>query len=367
MTSLRLGARLRTRALTATLVVACSLVLTHAGSTAATPASGRPAASQVTASEPVPTAARLALNSKHVIAISVDGLNPAALTKLGPSKTPNLHKLIVTQGAGTTNARTQIEMTVTLPNHTSMVTGRRIKASAGGHGVTWNTETSTRTVQQAAGHPVSSVFEKVHAAGGRTAVFSTKAKFALFDRSWPTSVGRSYIKVEQNGAVTTALRDDLASVRRSFYFLHLGLPDQRGHTYGWMSPQYLDGVKRIDLLLGSIMIQVRRDPALSKSTVIILTSDHGGVPGTRDHGKATDPRNFRVPFAFWGAGVDNIPLYTLNRTTRRVPSTTYQPGFGASPQPIRNGELANAALDVLGLGPVTGSLWDRNQDLAWHD
>lgn len=319
---------------------------------------------QVVAPEPTPE--RAGLNGKHVIAISVDGLNPSVLTKLGRAKTPYLHKLIHDQGAGTTQARSQIEMTVTLPNHTSMVTGRRITASAGGHGVTWNSDTVSKTVQQAAGHDVSSVFQKVHAAGGKTAVFATKSKFALFNRSWPVSVDKSVIKVEQNGAVTKALRTDLITVRRSFYFLHLGLPDQMGHAYGWMSPKYLAAVEYVDSLVGSVMRRVRLDPELNRSTVIILTSDHGGIPGTKNHGTATDPRNFTVPFAFWGAGVDNIPLYTLNPTRAR-PGASIQPGFAASRQPIRNGEVANAALDVLGLGPVSGSLWDRNQDLAWHD
>lgn len=359
MTSERRGGRPRTCALIASTVLACSLALAHLGGPTPTPA----AATVKPFAAPLPTSA--ALNGNHVVAISVDGLNPSALTKLGRAGTPYLHKLIYDQGAGTTNARSQIEMTVTLPNHTSMVTGRRISAAYGGHGVTWNSDTTTTTVQQAAGHDVSSVFQKVKQAGGKTAVFATKSKFALFDRSWPVSVDTSVIKVEQNLAITRALRADLGSTRRSFYFLHLGLPDQRGHDYGWMSTQYLAAVEYVDRLVGSIMRQIRGDAALSSSTYIVFTSDHGGVPGTKNHGNATDWHNFRVPFAFWGAGVDNVPLYELN-PTRAWPDLV-QPGFAASPQPIRNGDLANASLDILGLGPVTGSLWNHDQDLAWHD
>ncbi|QIK74066.1 alkaline phosphatase family protein [Nocardioides piscis] len=72
-----------------------------------------------------------------VVAISIDGLNPRAITKLGKRGAPALHKLIRT-GATTLNARTALELTDTLPNHTGMVTGRRIEAAASGHGVTWN-------------------------------------------------------------------------------------------------------------------------------------------------------------------------------------------------------------------------------------
>ena len=55
------------------------------------------------------------------MAISLDGFNPQALRKLGRAGTPNLHK-IIRQGASTLNARTEQEMTITLPNHTGMVT-----------------------------------------------------------------------------------------------------------------------------------------------------------------------------------------------------------------------------------------------------
>lgn len=363
MTSPRRGGRPRVRAFVVPAVLACSLVLAATSSTS--PPEATSAAIQAQARAATPASAVGTLNGKHVIAISVDGLNPSALTKLGRSRTPYLHKLIYDQGAGTTNARTQIEMTLTLPNHTSMVTGRRITASAGGHGVTWNTDTVKKTVQQAAGHDVASVFQLVHWAGGRTGVFATKGKFWLFERSWPMSVDKNVIKVEQDAAVTKALRADLITVRRSLYFLHLGLPDQQGHAHGWMSRPYLDAVEEVDRLVGSVMRRIRLDAALNKSAVVILTADHGGIPGTKGHSATTDWRDYRVPFAFWGAGVDNTPLYALN-PTRAWPDLT-QPGFTASPQPIRNGELANASLDVLGLGPVPGSRWNDDQDLAWHD
>ena len=303
------------------------------------------------------------VNDKHVIAISVDGLNPRALNRLGRTGAPNLNRLIRDEGAGTVNARTQLEMTVTLPNHTSMVTGRRIKAAKGGHGVTWNDDKVTTTVQQAAGHDVDSVFTQVHEAGGTTAVYATKSKFWLFERSWPKAVDKNVIQVEKNAAVVKALRSDLASDPATFSFVHLGRPDQIGHRDGWMTPTYLKAVAQVDRLVGTIMAQVESTPSLRNNTVIVLTSDHGGIPGTRNHGVKTNREDYRVAFAFWGAGVPHADLYALN-PDRAKPGRT-RPGLGASPQPIRNGEVANASLDILGIGPVPGSLWDYGQDLAW--
>ncbi len=305
-----------------------------------------------------------AINDKHVIAISVDGLNPRALKKLGRSGTPNLHRLIVDEGAGTVNARAQLEMTVTLPNHTSMVTGRRIKAAKGGHGVTWNDDTVTKTVQQAAGDDVESVFTQVHDAGGTTAVYATKSKFWLFERSWPASVDKNVIEVEKNGPVVQALLSDLSTKPASFSFLHLGKPDQMGHKFGWMTPKYLRAVAKMDKLIGKVMAQVESKPSLRDSTVIVLTADHGGIPGTRNHVQKKNREDYRIPFAVWGAGVDHADLYALN-PTRQSPGSG-RPGFGAAVQPIRNGEVANLSLDILGVDAVPDSLWNSGQDLAWH-
>ena len=86
-----------------------------------------------------------------VIAVSIDGLNPAAIRALGTEGTPTLHRLIE-GGASTLNARTEREQTDTLPNHTGMVTGRWIAAATGGHGVTWNDDRMRPpTVQQGRG------------------------------------------------------------------------------------------------------------------------------------------------------------------------------------------------------------------------
>lgn len=308
-----------------------------------------------------PQAAR-GVDETRVLAISIDGFNPRALRTLGRERTPNLHRLL-RQGAGTRNARTQVEQTVTLPNHTSMVTGRRIDADHNGHGVTWNEEIAGTTVQEAAGEEVTSVFEAVHDAGGGTALFATKEKFALFDRSWPDDIGKVRIDVNHDGAIVRAARRDLVNRTRSFTFLHLGLPDAVGHASGWMSNAYLDAIERVDGLVGKLLRTIDDNASLS-SAVVVLTADHGGVPGTTSHGDPTRLANYRVPFVIWGAGVDRGDLYEMNPTyadpgRRRV-------RFSGE-QPVRNGDLANLSLDLLGLPALDDSLWDKDQSLTWQN
>ncbi|HET7194742.1 MAG TPA: alkaline phosphatase family protein, partial [Nocardioides sp.] len=188
----------------------------------------------------------------RVLAVSIDGLRASAITQLGRAGTPTLHRLMA-QGASTLNARTEREMTVTLPNHTGMVTGRRIAASQGGHGVSWNDDRRRPpTIQRAAGHDVSSVFRVVHDANRGTALFASKTKFSLFERSWDVGID-SYRMRFDNARLARMTRRDLLRHNRGFTFLHLSGPDDAGHARGWNSPAYLDAVRATDRRLGRIV------------------------------------------------------------------------------------------------------------------
>ena len=296
---------------------------------------------------------------RHVVAVSVDGLNPRAIRELGHRRTPVLHRLRA-HGAGTLNARTARELTVTLPNHTGMVTGRRVGPGHRGHGVTWNDERRRpRTVQDAAGHPVRSVFTVVHRAGRRSALFASKQKFTLFARSWPTAVDRTVVR-QDNARLVGLARRDLARRARAFTFVHLSLPDIVGHERGFMSPAYLDAVARVDSLVGRLLSTIRRDADLRGSTAILLTADHGGLGA--GHGNPTLVSSYRVPFLVWGPRVANgASLYRLNRDY--ADPGTRRTRYSADRQPVRNGDLANLATDLLGLPDVRGSELGADHDL----
>ncbi len=294
-----------------------------------------------------------------VIAVSVDGLNPRAIRLLGPERAPTLHRLI-DEGASTLNARTEREQTNTLPNHTGMLTARRIAAASGGHGVTWNDDRlEPNTVAEAAGHRVASVYSVVHSPDRRTALFASKSKFGLFERSWPKGVDR-YVLRADNDRLVRRVRADLADRDRAFRFVHLSAPDVTGHAHGFMSQAYLDAVEATDRRLGRILASVEDDPDLAGHTALVLTADHGGRgPSHRDPTKLF---NYRVPFLVWGPGVAaGEDLYDLNPDYRDPGRrrTTY----ADRKQPVRNGDLANLVTDLLGLDAVPGSEHDRDQDL----
>jgi hypothetical protein len=306
----------------------------------------------------------------HVIAISIDGLNPRAIEKLGKSRTPAFHRLM-REGAYTLNARTVHEQTITMPNHTAMLTGRRVDDRHGGHGYTGNFDTGG-TVHRAAGHYVASVFDVVHDNGGSTAMFASKAKFRLYSRTWNTygaadrtgrNDGRAKIDrftIDRNNTRLVAkLTAELRRSPREFTFVHLSLPDRAGHTHTFMGKQYLVAVQRTDQLLGRILNTVAADPALRRHTLVLLTVDHGGRGAM--HYAPSKLQNYRIPFMVWGPGVAaGRNLYGLNPSFRNpgASRTSYR-----GKQPIRNADIANVVTDVLDLPRVPGSEFDSPRTL----
>jgi Type I phosphodiesterase / nucleotide pyrophosphatase len=310
-----------------------------------------------------PTAPRAAPGGPvtRVLAVSIDGLRASAITQLGRAGTPTFHRLMA-QGASTLNARTEREMTVTLPNHTGMVTGRRIDASRGGHGVTWNDDRrQPPTVQRAARHDVSSVFRVVHKANRGTALFASKTKFSLFERSWDAGIDTYRMRFD-NGGLARMTRRDLLRHNRGFTFLHLSGPDDAGHARGWNSRAYLDAVRATDRRLGRLVRTINGHGRLKQHLALLVTADHGGAG--KSHGDPTRVVDYRVPFVVWGPTVARgASLYGLNPDYANPGDrrTTY----ADARQPVRNGDVAHLALDLLGLDAVPGSEHDRAQDLDW--
>jgi hypothetical protein len=309
---------------------------------------------------------------EQVVLISVDGLNPDAITQLGPTGAPAFYRLMA-EGTSTLDARTVYEATQTLPNHTSMVTGRRVSIPDGGHGVSFN-EDNGSTVAATACHYCASVFDVVHDNGGTTALYTGKVKFNFLDRSWNETNGavdtigvddgRDKIDTFLRAAdtvTTDAVEASLTSANPTdFQMLHYPGPDQTGHAQGYMSAAYLAEVSATDALIGDILDTIAGDAELAAHTVVIVTSDHGGL-GT-SHADPEQYVNYRVPVFAWGVGVTpGSDLYALN-PDRADPGTT-RPTFAAAGQPVRNGEVGNLALDLLGYGPIPGSLLDADQSL----
>jgi len=319
-----------------------------------------------------------AQRAAYVIHISVDGLRSDAITALGPANLPNFYRLR-TQGAFTDNARADYDYTVTLPDHTTQLTGRGVNGPEG-HNWTANGDPAPgETLASNKGSYLAGVFDVAHDNGLRTGEYASKSKFSLFATSWndangaPDTTGPDngrnkidvYVNTSDTASLVNTLVADMTAQPFNYVFLHLLDPDSVGHSSGWnITPgsDYSNAIKTMDSRLGAIFDLIDTNLRLTGRTAIILTADHGG--SGYDHSDPTLPADFTVPFYVWGPGVmPAADLYVLSATTRVNPGTD-RPAYSDPVQPIRNGEAANVALQLLGLGPVPGSTIDQAQDLA---
>jgi hypothetical protein len=314
----------------------------------------------------------------HVVQISVDGLASRWLEPLldEVDRLPSFQRLM-REGTFTTNARTDFSITNTLPNHTSMLTGRPSLPPLGqpravAHNWTSNSDPA-EGVTLHNNHPdvdyIVSVLDLVHDRGGQTGLFTGKSKFSLFDVSYDADHGApdNDATAGDNGSDkldlyhlqtdSQQLVDEFAVELQqnpfAYSLLHLIDADSAGHQFGWGSEEWDAAIERIDGYLGKVIQTIEATPALNGQTAILITADHGGNGFGHDNPGQID--NYRIPFFLWGpqvpAGAD---VYDLFSAVLADPGAT-RPDYNASPAPIRNGDSANVALALLGDPPIPDS------------
>lgn len=287
----------------------------------------------------------------HVVLVSFDGFRPDVISKF-KNKLPHFHQLM-DEGAFTLNARTDADYTVTLPNHTCMLTSRGV-AGAAGHGVILNTDT-TKTIHQLKGSYVKSIFDVLREHKLPSAMYASKIKFQIYAASYPID---DVHLTDQNDAQTMESVGKILKGDRlpAFLFVHFSGTDKAGHKHGWSLDArsgYMQAAFQLDDYLGQIMTAIKTLNARGISTVLIATSDHGG--SKINHADSRLRCNYTIPFLVWGAHVAHgKDLYQLNKTRRMDPGQAQVP-YRASVQPIRNGEAANLSLRLLGLPCVSQS------------
>lgn len=313
--------------------------------------------------------------AEYVIVISVDGMGSEYVKPLlipGGSNEMKTFKRFQAEGSGTLNARDDANYAITLPNHVTMMTGRGV-AGTTGHNWTSNTDPPvTATLAGNKGSYVASGFDVAHDNGLRTGIWSGKSKFNLFQQSYNVTNGAPDLTGTDNGrdkidydkvvagisaaALTADFTNQMTVAPCNFVFIHYQDPDATGHSSGWSTDPtspFAATLKAVDTQIGVILQLVESRNQLNGKTTIILTADHGGHGTT--HGDVTNPLDYIIPFYAWGAGVTTGgDLYAMNATNRTAPGAASNPPYTGN-QPVRNGEAANLALDLLGLEPVPGS------------
>jgi Type I phosphodiesterase / nucleotide pyrophosphatase len=310
---------------------------------------------------------------KHVVLLSVDGLAPRFLEMLiEQGKAPHFAAL-QKQAAWTHNARTDKTYTITLPNHTSMVTGLPVSPTKKhgphfAHGWTENIDPmpsdNLHRYRVPAGSYTASMFDVAHDHGLRTAMFASKTKFSLYAQTYNDAGaadaigpdnGRQKIDTVVIDVTPSSMVDSFIAQLQSnppaLSFVHLNQPDGAGHGVGWGSPAYLAAVQQMDALLGKIVAALQ-SPKFADNAALIVTADHGGVE--MHHGDQSDMRNFQIPFYLWAPGVAPGDAYRV--FGNRFAPGNDNPSYDDEKQPLRNGDAGNLAVGLLGLGTIPGSV-----------
>lgn len=303
-----------------------------------------------------PQPARLA-GVRRVVVVDVQGLRSGMVSA---TRTPHLARLVA-QGAATLNARTDDSSRAALPNTISILTGRPVPRSSGGHGVTSDAYRGP-SVHAAAGQYVSSVYDMAHNLGLRTAFFSGDPRSALVPRTWASNNagldgygvnnGRGKISIRTIGTdaeAITAARTDLAERPAGLTVVQLSGPLAWGTKYGWQSRRYHNAVATADQRLGKVLATIQAGSRTAGSTLVIATSSSAGTP--TNYG-------YRIPLAVWGPSVEHADLYALNPGYRN-PGTARLPASGT---PITTGVIGNLVTSALTLPTIPRSRLNTRQN-----
>lgn len=231
---------------------------------------------------------------KHVFIVSFDQGNPELIRK---SDMPTFHQM-ATNGSRTWSAYT-IVPSLTLPSHTSMLTGVGPQV----HQILWNDYRPTNGVVK-----VPTIFSLAKERGLKTAMFVGKEKFkhlelpgTIDELVWPQPD-------DDAKSVAKAFAAEFGKTKPNLAFIHFRDPDTVGHATGANSPEKIKALKDCDEALKTIKDAVAAAGVLEQS-VFILTADHGSHDTKNKEGKtigahgSAETEDVLIPWIVWGKGV----------------------------------------------------------------
>ncbi len=224
--------------------------------------------------EEIPTQTYHRKRVRVVIFCMLDGVRPDAIMA---ANCPTLRQLIAC-GASTMQAQS-VMPSITLPCHMSIF--HSVPPSR--HGITAN-------LYQPMARPLPGLVEAARAAGKRSAFIYNWEPLRDLSRPEMLAYSRFY-EIPHTAEADQGVADEavcvVANNEFDFVFVYFGSVDLAGHGYGWMSPEYLGQLERVDSLLGHVVAAMPPDASL------ITQADHGGHE--RGHG-TTMSEDMTIPW-----------------------------------------------------------------------
>lgn len=212
----------------------------------------------------------------------LDGVRPDAIAT---ATCPTLNALM--QRGAYTLAAQSVMPSVTLPCHTSIF--HSVPPTR--HGITANVWTPLA-------RPLPGLVDLAKQQLGLRCAFFINWE-ELRDLSRPGNLAHlwytdaSYLEHGDDLVADEAIRV-LPAANFDFAFVYFGTVDTMGHLFGWMSPEYLAQLERVDKQLGRVLDVLPADASF------IVQADHGGHD--RSHG--TDlPEDMTIPWLAAGPNV----------------------------------------------------------------
>ncbi|MDP6962635.1 MAG: alkaline phosphatase family protein, partial [Planctomycetota bacterium] len=264
---------------------------------------------------------------------------------------------------------TDNEFTVTLPNHIGMLTSR-LTTGEFGHRYTANgTPPSDAILRDANGQKIDSIYNRTAAAHIFSSLNAAKSKFVIFEQSYKSQIDDFFISADgelQFQHFLNTFRE--AKEQRSFHLLHFMHPDVAGHLYGWnlsTDSKYMQAIAAVDDLLRQLLEWLDDNPEIAENTAIVLTSDHGGGgPHKNHHGIGHLWVNYIIPLFVWtGDGKAQGDLYEINAGAYLNPGLEDPMPNSESLPAIRNADVGNLCLNLLGLPPIKNSTRNNQQNI----
>jgi arylsulfatase A-like enzyme len=225
---------------------------------------------------------------RRVVVVILDGLRPDAIQRF---HLETLHRLMAS-GAWTLRGTT-VAPSVTTAAVTSLMTG----VSPTVHGLAGDHLFIPRAKQHLTPLP------RQLATGGLPSAGFMGQVPAIF-RGVAARVGRRLgldtLRLAGQGAaeVLVSAEPTLDAQRTGMILLHWADADRAGHDFGWMSPEYADGCRRLDESLGRLT-----SLADDGETLFVGLADHGGGGRVAKDHESDHALDRTIPIVLWGASV----------------------------------------------------------------
>lgn len=205
----------------------------------------------------------------NVVVVSIDALHPAALAK---DVSPNLWQIMY-EGQFTLDGKS-VTPPQTLINHSAMLTG--VPPEKGGridnNWKPWQPQIAMTTL-----------FDDMKRRGYANAFFYSKPKLGYL-----AGPSLKIHKLAPDKGVDDTRRF-VGEGGKRFVMLHISGLEYIGMERGWLSPEYLEELTRIDTSLRPMFNDLKK----RGNYLLIVTSDHAGHE--KHHG-TSHPEDYRLPF-----------------------------------------------------------------------